>query len=308
MVQIDQLKTDQLKTFRCVVENQTFSAAARTLFLSQPAVTLQIKRLEKTIGMPLFVRVRPTISLTPVGEVVYRYSVNIAKELLFLKNELSILTQPERERPLVIGAGTIFGSYMLPRFLKSLKARLPSTPLSVKIDHNVDVLLDEIRKQTADFGIFLGGAIPPEFAVQPLFDCPLSIALHPESKLAGKDVIRERELSKFHWIIPSEKHSRMRMIIDHWQEQQELNFDIAYEVADCEAIKQLVRAGLGEGLLYWPVIADSVKRGEIVSRSLDSPPVGKMCLVYHQNTFDSFRLKALNAIQNSFFESAFLDP
>ena len=80
-MQIDQLKTDQLRTFRCVVENQTFSAAARTLFLSQPAVTLQIKKLEKTIGMPLFSKVRPTISLTPVGEALYRYSVQVANEL-----------------------------------------------------------------------------------------------------------------------------------------------------------------------------------------------------------------------------------
>ncbi len=306
-MQIDQLKTDQLRTFRCVVENQTFSAAARTLFLSQPAVTLQIKKLEKTIGMPLFSKVRPTISLTPVGEALYRYSVQVANELVALKNELSVLTQPERERPLVIAAGTIFGSYMLPKFLKSLKTRMPSTPISVKIDHHVDILLDELRKQGADFGIFLGGAIPSEFVVQPLFDCPLSIALHPDNKLSRKEVIGEHDLSKFHWIVPSEEHSRMRMIIDHWQESQALNFDIAYEVADCEAIKQLVRVGLGEGLLYWPVIAESVKRGEIVTRPLESPPVGKMCLVYHQNTLDSFRLKSLNAIQNSFFESAFLD-
>lgn len=306
-MQIDQLRTDQLKTFRCVVENQTFSAAARTLFLSQPAVTLQIKRLEKSIGMPLFAKTRPTVSLTPAGESVYRYAVSIANELLSLKNEISVLTQPESERPLVIASGTIFGSYMLPRFLKSLKTRLPSTPISVKIDHNVDVLLDELRKQAADFGIFLGGAIPPDFAVQPLFDCPLSIALHPENKLARKDVIREHDLAKFHWIVPAEKHSRMRMIIDHWQESYAMKFDIAYEVADCEAIKQLVRFGEGEGLLYWPIIADSVRRGEIVSKSLESPPIGKMCLVYHQSTFDSFRLKALNAIQNSFLESAFLD-
>ena len=306
-MQIDQLKTDQLKTFRYIVENQTFSAAARTLFLSQPAVTLQMKKLEQSVGMPLFSKVRPTVGLTPVGEAVYRHAVSIVNELTSLKNELSVLTEPERDRPLVIAAGTIFGTYMLPQFLKSIKTRLPSTHISLRIDYHVDILLEEIRTQVVDFGIFLGGAIPPEFVVQPLFDCPLSIVIHPDNKLARKEIIRDHDISKMHWIVPFEKHSRMRMIIDHWQQSQALDFDVAYEVADCESIKQLVRAGEGEGLLYWPVIADAVRRGEVVSRPLESPPIGKMCLVYHQNSLDSFRLKALNAVQNSLFESAFLE-
>ena len=287
---------DQLNTFCKVVESQTFSAAARRLYLSQPAVSLQMQRLERNIGRSLFSRTRPTIQLTPVGEALYSRAVNILEELRAFETELRHLSEPQYQRPLTIGAGMLFGDYILPHLLEELKTALPNMPLVVEVDHG-EVLLNRLQRSEVDFLIAVDIGIPPDLIVDTLLTCDLFVTMSPQHPFAAKETLSERDLLRLCWILPPVGKSWTRMLIDNWSLNRDLKLNVIHEIRHYEAIKQLIKAGLGESLLFWPVIADEVGRGELVTVKIESPPHGTISAIRSKDKLTNFEMKVINIIK-----------
>lgn len=139
------MNLDRLRLFVCVVEHGSLSAAARKLAISQPAVSMAIKALEKALGATLLERGNEGTRLTRVGEQVYASARRILAEWERLNEQIQ-QTVAEPQGPLLVGASTTPGTYMLPRLLETFHRQYPKLELYVHIYGSAQVkrqLLDD---------------------------------------------------------------------------------------------------------------------------------------------------------------------
>ena len=119
-----------LKTFLAVAEQLSFTRAAERLFLTQPAVTLQIKSLEEDLGLRLFDRTGQQITLTPAGNLLRSYAVRISEMCAEVELAMGALHGEMRGR-VSLGASNTVGRYLLPRLAGEFLAENPRVELSM---------------------------------------------------------------------------------------------------------------------------------------------------------------------------------
>lgn len=116
------LDYNKLKIFKAVADLKSFSKAAEFLFLSQPTVTLQIKKIENHLNVTLFERTKEGIKLTPEGKILYKHATKILEDYSVLEEDIYSLGK-KLDTSLIIGASTTVGEYFLPpliaKFLKN---------------------------------------------------------------------------------------------------------------------------------------------------------------------------------------------
>src|SRR5260221_3640928 len=115
----------RLQVFHAVAKHLSFTKAAETLFMTQPAVTFQIKQLEEHLNTRLFDRAQGRIALTPAGELAREYAERILALSAELDTRLKELSG-HAASPLVIGASMTIGEYVLPQLIRKLQAHLAS--------------------------------------------------------------------------------------------------------------------------------------------------------------------------------------
>lgn len=144
----------QLKAFREVARQRSFSGAAKELFLSQPAVSRQVASLEAEIGLPLFVRMGNAISLTDPGRRLLVYADDILLRLDQAESVIRDLKDLE-SGTVTIAADNYLSKYFLPRFIGEFHHRYPSLQLHL-IAHPQENLADLLASGQADLAFFCG--------------------------------------------------------------------------------------------------------------------------------------------------------
>ncbi|MBU4489145.1 MAG: LysR family transcriptional regulator [Actinobacteria bacterium] len=146
-----------LETFRLVADLGSFSEAARWLGLSQPAVSFQIKSLERELAAPLIDRSGGKVVLTPAGRTAYRH----ARKLLSCRDEM-LADIPRATGDvaghLLIGAGTIPGEYLLPPVIREFRTEYPRVTVSLDISNSREIV-EKLKRENIEIG-FVGS--PPE--------------------------------------------------------------------------------------------------------------------------------------------------
>lgn len=133
------MNLNYLRTFVLVVEKKSFSGAAKSLFLTQPAVTLQIQTLEENIGMQLLIRKGKSLLLTEAGEILYHR----AKEILELWEETTgdiYRISKVVKGKIALGASSIPGEYLLPRIIADFSKTYPDVEIVLEISNTEDVM------------------------------------------------------------------------------------------------------------------------------------------------------------------------
>ncbi|MCM3728879.1 LysR family transcriptional regulator [Neobacillus cucumis] len=158
------LNLHQLQLFCCVVEHRSYSQAARSLHMTQPALSLQIKSLEERLGAKLFVRKGNNIELTSVGIHVAQYASNLLSLDKRLRSSVKELVSGETGE-IAIGSNRPFGRYILPKFILKFIQQYPSVELSTTYDNTEKIsryVLDE--KVNVGFGVWSKDqTIPSDF-------------------------------------------------------------------------------------------------------------------------------------------------
>src|SRR5579864_7921683 len=140
-----QLENFRLKVFRTVAEHLSFRKAAEQLFLTQPAVTLQIKALEDDLGVRLFDRTGGRVSLTKQGTLLLRYAEKISAIVSEAEQELAA-GEGQLSGELALGVSTTIAQYVLPRLIVAFLAEHPRVQLALhsgNTDEIVQFLLDD---------------------------------------------------------------------------------------------------------------------------------------------------------------------
>ncbi len=155
-----------LEYVAAIARTGSFSQAARILFISQPALSQYIQRLEKNLNVPLFYRSRTRVELTPAGSFYVRKGSAILEQIRQLEEAMRNWQQ-ETMRQLSIGVSQFYGKWFLTPFLESLQKQLPNYRIQI-VDGESHYLESRILQSKLDFGIFPAPVTHKEVLFTPL--------------------------------------------------------------------------------------------------------------------------------------------
>lgn len=264
---------EKLKTFMTVVRYGSLSQAAKELFISQPAVTLQIHKLEKEYKETLLYRRARGIELTPAGKVLYEYAQHISRLYDELTEEIGALSGEVRGT-LRIGATLTVGEYFLPPVLGRFKDEHPETDIILEIE-NTRRVVDQVAAGNLDCGLVEGPFENGLIYAEKLTDDELVFVCSSRHKLANAPEIDLQTLGKEYFIL-REQGSGTRQVFE--DALKRAGFDpaqlkVLIQLGTTQIIKSLVAENIGV-----TVISERTVRSEIQQGLLKRIPVPSLDL------------------------------
>lgn len=281
----------RLQVFHAVAKHLSFTRAADALFMTQPAVTFQIKQLEEQYSTRLFERRHGSISLTPAGEVVLSYAERILALSDEMDTRLSEMTG-EMRGPLLVGASTTIAEFMLPRVLGEFNALYPQVRARL-IVANSESIENRVAEHTIDIGLIEAPAKLGGLTSQICCEDELRVICAPDYPLAEMKAVTPKALAEFEFI-SREPGSGTREITDAYFRSHHIAPDslkMQMELGSPEALKGVVSTGLGFAIVSRAVVEKELQLGELVSIPLKPPLTRSLYLVFPQDRFQS-RLSA----------------
>ncbi|MDE3154774.1 MAG: LysR family transcriptional regulator [Acidobacteriota bacterium] len=235
-----------LSTFLAVVESGRMSAAARTLHLSQPAVTAQVRKLEEALGTPLFVRSARGVAPTDAGLRLADHARQVHRLLDEAAADVQAAGMPGG--PLVIAASTTSAAHLLPPLLAEFRATHRTVPVQVLID-NTDGVVEAVRAGRAPLGLVEGHTRAPGVRLEPFVDDEIVPVI---GRRAPFTIRRAGDLETMP-ILWREAGSGTRAVVERALRRQGLRRrgrrDLDIELASTEALVGAAAAGLGVAFL-----------------------------------------------------------
>ena len=277
----------RLQVFHAVAKHLSFTRAADALFMTQPAVTFQIRQLEEQYGTRLFERRHAGISLTPAGEVVLSFAEKILALSDELETRLSEMTG-EMRGPLLVGASTTIAEFMLPRVLGEFNAAYPQVRARL-IVANSESIESQVAEHTLDVGLI---EVPGKLAgltSQVCCEDELIIICGPDYPLAGMKSVTPKALAEYEFI-SREPGSGTREITDAYFRSHKIppeSLKTQMELGSPEALKGVVSTGLGFAIVSRAVVAKELQLGELLAIPLRPALKRSLYLVFQQDRFQS---------------------
>ncbi|HRH45687.1 MAG TPA: selenium metabolism-associated LysR family transcriptional regulator [Pyrinomonadaceae bacterium] len=241
----------RLKVFRTVAENLNFTHAAEVLFITQPAVTLQIKTLEEELGVKLFDRSGGKVRLTEAGEILLDYAERIAG--LYSEAETAIGTLIGEQRgKLSLGASTSIAQYVLPHLIGKFLSLHPKIEFSM-ISANTENIVKALDAKSISLGLVEGPIGRSDLKFEPFIEDEIVViaAANHELALNQSEKISLSDFAEMP-LIMREYGSGTRHVIENALKKNGLKLSqlkIVMELDSTEAIKSVVEANLGIGLV-----------------------------------------------------------
>ena len=277
----------RLQVFHAVAKHLSFTKAAETLFMTQPAVTFQVKQLEEHLSTRLFDRAQGRIALTPAGQLALDY----AERILALSAELDTRLKEmggQAAGPLLIGASMTIGEYVLPQLIGKFKARYPAVMPTLFVG-NSEAVQERVAERTLDLGFIEGDSHLGSLASEVCCDDELQIVCAPAHPFAKEAFALPAMLTR-HPYIGREAGSGTRAVIDRYLNDAGVppeTMNTVVELGSPEAIKGLVATGLGFAIMSRVIVAKELALGELVQVPLRPAMLRKFSAVYPKERFHS---------------------
>ena len=262
------LQLTHLHTLEAVARHGSFSRAARELRLTQPAVSMQVRQLERDLGLPLLERVGKRTYTTKAREVLLAHAGRALQELergVELVQQLRGIVAG-RVR---LGTSASFSIYLLPPALRRFRTRYPQTELVV-VTGNAPEIARAVVANELDIGIVSLPVRERELAVTALYRDEL-VAIGPPGRrwprgrrVNAAELVREP-------LILFEQGATLRRVIDEWFQRGSASPALPMELGNTEAIKKLVEAGLGLSVTSWFAAKADVRARRLAAVRLDPP-------------------------------------
>jgi DNA-binding transcriptional LysR family regulator len=235
----------QLQVFESVARNLSHSRAAAELFLSQPAVSMQIKQAENAIGLPLFDQVGKKLYLTEAGRELLHYARSMLQLMQEMESVFSEMKGLEHGQLNISVVST--ANYFMPQLLAKFIQLHPKINVSLSVA-NRDAVIKQLSDNVADLAIM---GQPPEGAdmvSQPFMQNPLVVIAAPDHPLANQKKIQPRQLANETFLL-RETGSGTRGVVERFFTSHKLSLPAHMEMEPNEAIKQSVLARIGIGII-----------------------------------------------------------
>ena len=277
----------RLQVFHAVAKHLSFTKAAETLFMTQPAVTFQIKQLEEHFNTRLFERGHGQIALTETGHVVFGYAERILGLSAELDSRLKDMTG-QMVGPLLIGASMTIAEYLLPQVLGEFNARFPSITPRLLVANSEAVQI-QVAEHSLDVGFIEGDSLLPSLVTEFVCEDELLVVCAPSHPLAKLDCISPGLLAQ-HAYISREPGSGTREVSDNYLQKIGIAADSlqpVMELGSPEALKGLVATGRGFAIMSRATVVKEARMGLLVGIPLAPRLVRNLALVYSKQKFHS---------------------
>jgi DNA-binding transcriptional LysR family regulator len=273
------LNLDHIETFAHVIDLGSFSAAAVRLRLSQPAVSLQVKHLERRMGVRLIERVGRRAVPTAAGEELLGHARRIDATVAAALDAMALHAKGTVGR-VRVGTGATACIYFLPPILRRLRAKFPSLDIVVSTGNTPDIL-KSIEDNVIDVGLVTLPAPGRIFDVKPVIDdefvaIAAASAPPPSSRVSPSDLARRP-------IVLYESGAHTRLLIDQWALRAGYTLKPVMELGSVEAIKELVGAGLGCSVVPGMAVRGTGARRLVTTHPLHPRLCRKLAIVLRRD-------------------------
>ncbi|NEP58009.1 MAG: LysR family transcriptional regulator [Symploca sp. SIO2G7] len=255
---------DQLRILKAIASEGSFKRAADSLYVSQPAVSLQVQNLERQLNVPLFDRGGRRAQLTEAGHLLLNYGekiLTLCQETCRAIEDLQNL----QGGTLVVGASQTTGTYLLPRMIGMFRQRYPDVAVQLQV-HSTRRTSWSVANGQVDLAI-IGGEVPGELQdtleITPYAEDELALILPVFHPLAKVPRIQKEDLYKLQFIA-LDTQSTIRKVIDQVLARcgvDTRHLKVEMELNSIEAIKNAVQSGLGAAFVSISAIEKELQMG-----------------------------------------------
>jgi LysR family transcriptional regulator, hydrogen peroxide-inducible genes activator len=295
----------ELRYIVAVAREKHFGRAAEACFVSQPTLSVAIKKLEEELDVKLFERGANEISMTPLGEEIVRQAQTVIEQAAGIK-EIAKRGKDPVSGPLRLGVIYTIGPYLLPGLVKEAIARVPQMPLILQENFTVK-LLEMLRTGELDAAIMAEPFPDTGLAVAPLYDEPFMVAVPKSHPLAKRKQISAEELKQETMLLLGTGHCFRDHVLEVCPEYARFSSGVgdsgegirkSFEGSSLETIKYMVASGMGVTVVpQLSVPMDDDKHIAYVSFS--SPVPTRRVVLAWRRTFT--RYEAIAALRNAIY-------
>ncbi|WP_377480691.1 MAG: LysR family transcriptional regulator [Microcoleus anatoxicus] len=295
---------DQLRILKAIASEGSFKRAADSLYVSQPAVSLQVQNLERQLDVPLFDRGGRRAQLTEAGHLLLSYGekiLSLCQETCRALEDLQNL----QGGTLIVGASQTTGTYLLPRMIGMFRQKYPDVAVQLHV-HSTRRTAWSVANGQIDLAI-VGGEIPTELLealdVVPYAEDELALILPPSHPMVQQETIQKEDLYKLQFI-SLDSQSTIRKVIDQVLSRSGIDtrrLKIEMELNSIEAIKNAVQSGLGAAFVSVSAIEKELLMGVLHKSKMEEVVVTRvLSLICNPNRY---RSKAAEAFSNEILPS-----
>jgi DNA-binding transcriptional LysR family regulator len=273
---------DQLRILKAIAAEGSFKRAADSLYVSQPAVSLQVQNLERQLDVPLFDRGGRRAQLTEAGHLLLNYGdkiLTLCQETCRAIEDLQNL----QGGTLIVGASQTTGTYLLPRMIGMFRERYPEVSVQLHV-HSTRRTAWSVANGQVDLAI-IGGEIPAELHesldVLPYAEDEFALIVPSSYAISKQGVIPKEEIYKLKFIA-LDSQSTIRKVIEQVLTRCDIDpkrLKIEMELNSIEAIKNAVQAGLGAAFVSLSAIEKELQIGVMCKAQIDGVSIKRILSV-----------------------------
>lgn len=270
----------ELKYIVAVARERHFGKAAEACFVSQPTLSVAIKKLEEELELKIFERNASEIAVTPLGEQIVRQAQTVLEQAAAIK-EIAKRGKDPLAGPLKLGVIYTIGPYLLPNLVRQVIERTPQMPLMLQENFTVK-LLEQLRLGEIDCAILAEPFPDTNLAIAPLYDEPFMAAVPASHSLAQRKAITTDEIKNETMLLLGTGHCFRDHVLEVCPEFARFSSDTegirkSFEGSSLETIKHMVAAGMGVTLV--PRL--SVPRSALDGSADNSQDLGDASFVHY---------------------------
>lgn len=277
----------RLQVFYTVARHLSFTKAAEQLFMTQPAVTFQIKQLEEQFNARLFERSHGKIALTPAGRLVMEY----AGRILGLSEEMETRVAElngTMSGPLLLGASTTIAEFILPRILGEFKVEHPQVHAHLTVG-NSEMIESRVADHALDLGLIESPSHLPALATEVCCEDELVLICQPVHRFVKAAAVKAQDLAGEPFV-SRELGSGTREFMDQYLRSCDVapeDLNVVMELGSPEAIKGVVETGLGVSIVSHATVVKELKLGTLAAVRLAPRLIRTFSIVQSREKFRS---------------------
>jgi DNA-binding transcriptional LysR family regulator len=255
------LNFNQLRVFYHAAKNLNFTAAANELFITQPAVTYQMKAFEEFCNLKLFKKRARRLFLTDEGRALFEYAEKIFKYEKEIENVIEEMKELKRGI-LSLGTTKVYARYFMPLLLSTFHKNYPNIKIQLNEGSSLDMTHSLLDFKIEVAVVAKAGELP-EVDFFPFSKEEMAVIVAPGHHLTKKKSITFKGLAKEPFIM-KEKGSGTRKLVEQLFSNENCTPDILMETSNTEFIKQLVQRGEGVSFLVKEAVAAEIEQKKLV--------------------------------------------
>ncbi len=278
----------ELKYIVAVARERHFGRAAEACFVSQPTLSVAIRKLEDELGVQLFERGSSEVSVTPIGTQIIEQAQRVLEQAAAVK-EIAKHGKDPLSGPVKVGVIYTIGPYLLPQLVRQMISDAPRMPMLLQENFTVK-LLELLRQGEIDVAIMADPFNAQGLITQPLYDEPFIVAAPTGHPLAGRKSIPATLLKTETMLLLGTGHCFRDQVLEVCPElsrysQASAGIQKTFEGSSLETIRHMVASGIGITVLPWTAMPPPSRRDRLLRYVPfdDPPPVRRVTIAWRKS-------------------------